>query len=328
MEYCEIADVPRKASRIGLGTWAIGGWMWGGTDADQSIRTIRAAIDRGITLIDTAPVYGFGESESLVGRAVKESGQRDSLVLSTKAALNWQDQQPFRDARRSRINTEIEDSLRRLQTNVIDIYHVHWPDPQTPMEETADALNRLKEAGKIRAIAVSNFSSEQIEAFRAHAPLHVVQPPYNLFERGVESDLLPHCRENGLSTLVYGAICRGLLSGRMTPQSEFQEGDLRRVDPKFQEPRFSQYIEAVTRLDAYAKAEFGKRVIHLALRWLLDRPGVSVALWGARRPDQLDAISEIDGWHLTESDMAQIDRIIDAVVTDPVGPEFMAPPTR
>lgn len=327
MECIELPEIPAQASRIGLGTWAIGGWMWGGTDPDQSIRTIRSAIDRGLTLIDTAPVYGFGESEALVGRAIKESGRRDSLVVSTKVALNWDGEQPFRDASRARINFEIDESLRRLQTDVIDIYHVHWPDPNTPMAETADALKRLKEAGKIRALGVSNFSPAQIDAFRETAPLQVVQPPYNLFEREIETELLPHCRQLGLTTLVYGAICRGLLSGKMTPQTRFKDGDLRLVDPKFQRPRFGQYVEAVTRLDAFAKAEFGRRVIHLALRWLLDQPDVSVALWGARRPDQLETLDELEGWHLKDSDRAEIDRIVAATVTDPKGPEFMAPPS-
>jgi len=167
-----------------------------------------------------------------------------------------------------------------------------------------------------------------MEQFRRECPLQVLQPPYNLFEREVEHDVLPYCRENDIATLTYGAICRGLLSGKMTPEHTFGGDDLRQVDPKFQNPRFSQYLDAVRRLDALAQDRFGKRVIHLALRWLLDRPGVSVALWGARRPDQLDPVNEIADFHVDAQTMRDIDAILAESVTDPVGPQFMAPPTR
>jgi aryl-alcohol dehydrogenase-like predicted oxidoreductase len=327
METTRIPGTDLQPSRIGLGTWAIGGWMWGGTDEQESIRTIHAAIDRGITLIDTAPVYGMGESEQIVGKAIAQT-DRGKLVISTKTALEWQGRQPYRNATRERITSEIDDCLRRLGVDVIDIHHVHWPDPLVPMEETAGAMKELYDAGKIRAVAVSNFSVEQMEQFRRECPLQVLQPPYNLFEREVEHDVLPYCRENDIATLTYGAICRGLLSGKMTPEHTFGGDDLRQVDPKFQNPRFSQYLDAVRRLDALAQDRFGKRVIHLALRWLLDRPGVSVALWGARRPDQLDPVNEIADFHVDAQTMRDIDAILAESVTDPVGPQFMAPPTR
>jgi aryl-alcohol dehydrogenase-like predicted oxidoreductase len=166
-----------------------------------------------------------------------------------------------------------------------------------------------------------------MEQFRHVAPLHVLQPPYNLFERGIETDVLPYCRKNNIATLGYGALCRGLLSGRMRPDTVFSGDDLRRTDPKFVEPRFAQYLAAVQRLDRLARQRFGKRVIHLAVRWMLDR-GVTTALWGARHPDQLQAAEEVTGWSLNELDMAEIDRILRATITDPVGPEFMAPPAR
>jgi aryl-alcohol dehydrogenase-like predicted oxidoreductase len=166
-----------------------------------------------------------------------------------------------------------------------------------------------------------------MDRFSKVAPIHTMQPPYNLFERGIESDVLPHCRSEGISTLVYGAICRGLLSGRMNAKTVFTGDDLRRTDPKFEPPRYSQYLEVVERLDRFARDNYGKRVIHLALRWVLDQDGVSAALWGARRPDQLDPVGEVMGWHLSLKEREQIIRIVDEVVTDPVGPEFMAPPT-
>ena len=154
MESIEIAGTSLVVSRIGLGTWAIGGWMWGGTDEAQSIRTIHEALDRGITLFDTAPVYGFGRSEEILGKALAQDGRRKRAVIGTKVGLDWRDRAPFRNASRKRIMKEVDDSLRRLQTDVIDLYQVHWPDPRTPVAETAAAMADLLCAGKIRAIGV------------------------------------------------------------------------------------------------------------------------------------------------------------------------------
>ena len=315
-----------RVSSVAIGTWAIGGWMWGGTDEAESIATIRAAFEHGINLVDTAPVYGFGRSEEIVGRAIDESGLRSKVLIATKAGLQWEGGKVSRNASRTRIMWEVEESLRRLRTDYIDIYQVHWPDPLITIEETADAMHTLFAQGKIRAIGVSNFSVLQMERFRRIAPLHVLQPPYNLFERGIETDLLPYCRRNKIAMLGYGALCRGLLSGRMRAGTVFGGDDLRRTDPKFQEPRFAQYLAAVTRLDRLAQ-RFGKRVIHLAVRWMLDQ-GITTALWGARHPDQLRPVDEVTGWSLDAAAKAEIERILRETITDPVGPEFMAPPDR
>ncbi|MFP4129454.1 MAG: aldo/keto reductase [Halorhodospira sp.] len=328
METTPIPGTDLEPTRVGLGTWAIGGWLWGGTDEAASIRTVQAAVDRGVTLVDTAPVYGMGTSEELVGRALSEGGRRQQVVLATKLGLDWQGEQPFRNATPERLRQEVEDSLRRLRTDVIDIEQVHWPDPLVPIEETAGAMKELYDAGKIRAIGVSNFSPEQLDRFRSEAPLHVVQPPYNLFERGIEDDILPYVREHGLTTLTYGVLCRGLLTGKMRADTQFDGDDLRQMDPKFQAPRFEQYLRAVERLDALAQERLGKRAIHLALAWTLAQPGVGVALWGARRPEQLDPLAEIEGLSLDDATLQEVDRILAETVTDPVGPEFMAPPTR
>ena len=166
-----------------------------------------------------------------------------------------------------------------------------------------------------------------MERFRRVAPLHVLQPPYNLFERGIEADILPYCQKNDISIFGYGALCRGLLSGRMRPDSKFEGDDLRRTDPKFQRPRFGEYLDAVTRLDQLARQRFHKRVIHLAVRWMLDQ-GITTALWGARHPGQLDPVDEVSGWHLDARVKGEVDRILAATISDPVGPEFMAPPAR
>jgi aryl-alcohol dehydrogenase-like predicted oxidoreductase len=327
MDVAVIPGTSLKVSRVAIGTWAIGGWMWGGTDDGESIATIRAAIDHGINVIDTAPAYGFGRSEEIVGKAIAEARLRSRIILATKTGLNWENGNVFRNASRARIMREVEDSLRRLRTDYIDIYQVHWPDPLTPIEETADAMLTLFEQGKIRAVGVSNFSVGQMERFRRVAPLHVLQPPYNLFERDIEAELLPYCVRNEIAVLGYGALCRGLLSGRMRQDTAFSGDDLRRSDPKFREPRFRQYLAAVQQLDQVAQQRFGKRVIHLAVRWMLDQ-GVTTALWGARHPGQLHPIDDVTGWCLDAAAKAEIERILREAITDPLGPEFMAPPAR
>jgi aryl-alcohol dehydrogenase-like predicted oxidoreductase len=329
LEYMNIAGTNLTSSRIALGTWAIGGWMWGGTDEKESIRTIHAALDQGVNLVDTAPVYGFGRSEEIVGEALRQRGRRESIILATKVGLDWTNGKIERNSTRQRILQELEDSLRRLQTDYVDIYQVHWPDPLAPIEETAATLCELYEQGKIRAIGVSNYSPEEMARFRAVAPLHTIQPPYNLFEREIERDVLPFALGHGLTSLTYGALCRGLLSGAMRTDRQFAKDDMRKTtDPKFQAPHFAEYLNAVSRLDTFARENYGKRVIHLAVRWLLDQPGVGVALWGARRPEQLAPIREVIGWSLGKSDFAAIDAILRENIRNPVGPEFMAPPPR
>lgn len=328
METTTLPSIDKEVSRIGLGTWAIGGNEWGGTDERAGIDTILSALDHGITLIDTAPIYGFGRAEKIVGKALSEYGERDDVVIATKVALEWdEDGSVVRNATPERIQTEIAQSLERLDTDYVDLYQVHWPDPLVPVDETAGALRELRNDGRIRAIGVSNFAPSQMDTFRRAAPLHTNQPPYNLFERGSEDSVLSYCQQEGVGLLTYGALCRGLLSGKMSTDRTFDEDDIRSIDPKFQSPRFEQYLEAADQLDQFAEERAGRGVLHLAVRWILDQD-VDVALWGARDPDQLEPVGEIDGWSLTEEDMEEIDRILERTIDDPVGPEFMAPPTR
>jgi aryl-alcohol dehydrogenase-like predicted oxidoreductase len=327
MEAARVTGTPLEVSRVAVGTWAIGGWMWGGADDANSVATIREALEHGVNIIDTAPVYGFGHSEEVVGKALAEGKLRSRVVIASKVGLQWQDGAVSRNSSRERILREIDDSLRRLRTDVIDIYQVHWPDPKVPIEETAETMHMLLREGKIRAIGCSNFSVSEMDRFRQVAPLHVVQPPYNMFERGIEADILPYCLEHDITTLGYGALCRGLLSGRMRANTTFDGDDLRRNDPKFQSPRFEQYLGAVEQLDRLAAHRYGKRVIHLAVRWILDQ-GIDVALWGARRPDQLRPVDEIGGWSVDAAGRGEIERILRDAISDPVGPEFMAPPAR
>ena len=327
MESTLVSGAGMTSSRIGLGTWAMGGWMWGGGDDVEAIKTIRAALELGITLIDTAPAYGFGRAEELVGRAIAEHGRRERVLIATKAGLGWHAGAVYRDASAERIRVDIESSLRRLGTSYIDIYQVHWPDPLVPIEETATAMAQLFERGTIRAIGVSNFSPDQMEIFRTAAPLHVVQSPYNLFERAIEHDVLPNALSHGLAVLAYGALCRGLLSGRMRPNTKFTGDDLRQTDPKFQPRRYGQYLDAVARLDRFARERYGRSVLALAVRWILDQ-GPAVALWGARKADQLSPIGDVLDWRLDDAARDAIDGILAETITDPVGPEFMAPPVR
>jgi len=322
MESIQIASTI-TASRIALGTWAIGGWMWGGSDENDAISTIHSALERGINLIDTAPVYGFGRSEEIVGKAL--AGRREKAVIATKAGLEWNNGRVNRNASPERLRAELEDSLRRLGTDYIDIYQIHWPDPLVPIEETAAVMGEFFKQGRIRAIGVSNFTPEQVASFASVAPLHTVQPPCNLFERS--DDLLASAKQHGLTVLAYGALCRGLLSGKVTATRRFEGDDLRQYDPKFKSPRLEQYLAAVSALGTLARERFGKNVLSLAVRWLLDQ-GPVIALWGARRPDQLAPINDAFGWSLDAGTMQEIDRIIAEHVPEPIGPDFMSPRAR
>jgi len=323
LDHLAIRGTEFKPSRIGLGTWAIGGRMWGGTDEQVSVRTIHAAVEQGINFIDTAPAYGFGRSEEIIGQALRAIGMRERVILATKAGIEWSDNRAYRNGTKERIFAEIDDSLRRLGVAHIDLYQVHWPDPLVATEETAEAMRQLYEHGKIRAIGVCNFTVEEIERFRRVAPLHTCQTPFNLFEQETGRQVLAYDLREGLTTLTYGALCRGLLSGRMRPGTIFSGDDLRNIDPKFKPPRYDQYLEAVAKLDRLAQ-KYQKRVIHLALRWILDQQGSGVALWGIRRSDQLEPLKGAFGWSLAAEDMETIEEILRQTVTDPIGPDFMS----
>lgn len=326
IERTKVSDLDFHITRTVLGTWAIGGWQWGGTNEERSINTILKALRMGVTTVDTAPIYGFGKSEELVGKAVQEFGDRDKVQLATKMGLEWDEEENVqRNSSRDRILQEIEDSLERLQTDYIDIYQVHWPDLDTDFEETASTLQELFEEGTIKAIGVSNYDVEQMEAFRKTAPIHTCQPPYNLFERGVEKDLIPYCKNENITLMTYGALCRGLLSGKMDKDWEFEKGDLRRnADPKFQGETFENHLRAVERLKEYAKENYNTEIINLAVRWILDK-GVDAAIWGARKPEQV-TFSDVFGWELSDEAILKIEEIVSEEVEEPVSPAFMAPP--
>ncbi|WP_201740068.1 aldo/keto reductase [Aristophania vespae] len=320
----QIPGLEHPVTRVALGTWAIGGWMWGGPDDDNAIRTIHTALDEGITLIDTAPVYGFGHAEELVGRALSQKPHK--AFIATKLGLNWKDDKPFRDSRPERIRKEVEDSLRRLKVERIDVEQIHWPDPKTPIEDSARELERLHKEGKIGAIGVSNYSPEQMDIFRQAAPLATIQSPFNIFEQAAGKDILPYATKNKMVMLAYGALCRGLLTGKMSKDKTFPKSDLRSDDPKFQPEHFPHYIAAVDEIKKLAE-KHNKSPMVFAIRWILDQ-GPTIALWGARKPEQISGINDVFGWTLSQEDQDQVAAILKRHVPHPIDPSFMAPPER
>ncbi|MDP8233242.1 MAG: aldo/keto reductase [Candidatus Saelkia tenebricola] len=329
MKYTKIRNTDiQPVSRIGLGSWAIGGWLWGGTSEHDAINTILAALERGVNLIDTAPVYGMGKAEEIIGQALAIYGRREDVIIATKVGLEWDGNKIFRNSSKKRILKEIDESLKRLGTDYIDIYQVHWPDASTPIGKTADVMHELYKNGKIRAIGASNYSPQQMDKFREYSPLHTSQPPFNLFEQGAVFDVLPYCHTYGITTLTYGTLCRGLLSGRMKSDTEFKGDDIRKIDPKFQEPNYSKYLNAVEKLNEFTQGKYDKGIIYIAVRWVLDHEGVDIALWGARQPEQLEVVNEIMGWELDREAKNTIEKIIKESLPEPIGAEFMAPPEK
>lgn len=324
MEYINLSNINKKASRIGLGTWAMGGSLWGTTVESESINTILRGLDIGITFIDTAPGYGFGLSEEVVGKAIKLSGKRDDVIIATKCGLNLKDpSNVFRDSRKEAIKGELEESLKRLQVDYIDLYQVHWPDPFVLQEDVASVLFDLLKEGKIRSIGVSNYSIDQIKILREFAPLSSVQEPYNLFERDAEP-VIKYAKENKMAVIGYSSLCRGLLTGQLKEDYEFE--DLRKnFDPKFKKPYFSQYLICVGRLEQWALDKYKRSLTATAIRWSLDK-GVDIALWGARTPKELDPTADILGWKFNQLDLGEMDQIIKETIINSIGPQFMSPP--
>ncbi|PBB06555.1 aldo/keto reductase [Salimicrobium humidisoli] len=304
-----------EATRIALGTWAIGGSGWGGTDEQESIRTIRTAIDKGITMIDTAPAYGEGLSEELVGKAVRESGKsREDLVIATKAGINFEGG-ASRDSRPGNLENELNRSLQLLQTDYIDVYQIHWPDTDEPIENTAKKMKEFFDEGKIRAIGVSNFSPEQMDEWQKYAPIHTSQMHLNMLQRYL-IDWFEYCNKHDIATLSWGSLAHGMLTGKFTKDAEFPEGDLRSNIELFQGNRFPAFLDAVEELRDFAD-ERNLDLIQLAVRWLMDHePGADFVLWGARKPSQLEGVQKADEAELSSEDLQEIDNILYNHVSD------------
>ena len=286
MEYRALGKSGLTVSAIGMGCWPMAGVGWTGIDDKASLAALEAAMDGGITLIDTAYMYGrSGESERLVGRAI--ASRRDQIVLATKCGMHWDGTTIIRDSSRKCVLAQVEESLRRLNTDYIDLYQVHMPDENTPFEETAATLAELKEQGKIRAIGVSNYDVPQMREFARHAPLHSDQPPYNLLKRDIEAEILPYCRENRIGVISYWPLYKGLLTGKYVRGHRFPEGDNRNEDVRFQGEELGRTLDMLDRLKPIADV-YGKSIAQLVIHWTARQPGITSVLCGATRTDQVE----------------------------------------
>lgn len=310
---------------VTLGAWAIGGWFWGGQDEAESIRTVRAAVDAGMTSIDTAPVYGFGHSESVLGRALE--GIRDQVQILTKVGLRWDLQEGshyfdskdpdgrlysiWRNLRPESIRHEVEQSLRRLKTDHIDLLQCHWPDPTTPIPESMGALSDLVSEGKVRAIGVSNFSiAQMIEAQAAlgDVPLASDQPKYSLIDRKIDGEILPWCRSQEVGVVVYSPMARGLLTGRITMDRTFPESDGRATDPRYHPVNRQRILDSLAAVQPLAESH-GISLANLAVAWVLHQPGITAALVGARTADQAIENARAARVQLSEEDLDLLDSV-------------------
>jgi aryl-alcohol dehydrogenase-like predicted oxidoreductase len=302
---------------VGLGTWAIGGggWEfgWGSQDDAESIATVHRALDLGINWIDTAAAYGLGRSEEVVGKAIRD--RRDKVILATKCGLVWDRQGNVnRNSRPESLRKELENSLRRLQTDVIDLYQVHWPDRHMPLGESWGALAGFVKEGKVRYLGVSNYSVEQMRECQAVHPVASLQPPYSLLRRGIEGETLDYCRRENIGVIVYSPMESGLLTGSFD-LTRVGADDWRRREARFQEPQLSRNLALVEALRPIAERQ-GRTVGHLAVGWTLRDPVVTAAIVGARTVAQAEHIVQGADWRLSPEEIAEIDRAYRATLED------------
>jgi aryl-alcohol dehydrogenase-like predicted oxidoreductase len=301
---------------IGFGAWAIGGggWAsaWGPQDDDEAVGAIRRAVELGVNWVDTAAVYGLGHSEELVARALEGVPGAERPHVFTKCSLVWDEEGNISNVlNKDSIKRECEESLRRLQTDVIDLYQIHWPRPDEDIEEGWSALVELRDEGKVRHIGVSNFDVSQMERVGDIAPVETLQPPYNMLNRGVENEILPYCRKNDIGVIVYSPMKSGLLTGKMTPErvENLPEDDWRRNADDFQEPRLSRNLKLVGLLEKIG-AEHGRSPGEVAIAWTLRHPAVTAAIVGGRRPDQVDGIIGADDFRLSDDELDRIEAFL------------------
>ena len=318
MKYTVLGRTGLQVSRIAFGTWQLGG-DWGPTDEAAATAAIRRAADQGVTLFDTAQAYGFGASERLLGTAITGL-DRSSLVIATKGGLR-----PGklgggnRDSSPAWIRAGVEASLRALGTDYIDLYQVHWPDPAIPFADTAGALAKLVADGKIRHVGVSNFDAAQLAEFSATLPVESLQPPYHLFRRDIETEVLPYAAAHNIGVLVYGPLAHGLLTGHLSADTKFPPGDWRSRSDMFTGAGFQRNLRAVAELDRLAHDELGASVDQLATAWTLANPAVHVAIVGTRQAGHVDAAIAAADLQLDPGTLAAIDEIVRSA-QDPTGP--------
>lgn len=311
MKINQLGNTDLRLSSIGLGTWAIGGggygFGWGPQDDKQSIDTIHRSIDLGINWIDTAPVYGLGHSEEIVGRAIK--GKRDQLIISTKCGIVWEEDRNIDfNLDKNSVRSEVDDSLKRLKVDVIDLYQIHKPIPEEKIEEAWSVLADMVKAGKIRYAGVSSFTLEQLKQVQPIHPVAFLQPEYNMLEPWIEDDILEYCADNNIGVISYSPMASGLLTGKFTKEKfeSLPADDWRREeDPHFQEPQFSANLQLVGKLRPIAERN-SKTLPQLAIAWVLRRPEVTAAIVGARKPSQIEQTVPAGDWVLSEEDKAEL----------------------
>jgi aryl-alcohol dehydrogenase-like predicted oxidoreductase len=325
MELRQLGRSEVKVTPIAFGAWAIGGWMWGGAEEKEAIRAIDASYDGGITTIDTAPVYGFGKSEELVGRAM-QGKPRDSYQILTKFGMNWNtadgeyyfdtkdnDGKPvkiYKWSSRHQVMKECEDSLRRLKTDYIDLYQIHWPDNTTPISETFEAVQRLIEQGKVRAAGVCNYSVEQIDEAMQTISLVSNQVPYSLINRGIEKNVMPQALEKKLSIIPYSPLQRGLLTGKIKPGYAFNKGDSREGNRFYTDENIRRTNALLEEIKPIAE-KYNATLAQLVINWTINRPGIGCVLVGARNEDQVKANIGALSFNLSEKDLLRVTEVAD-----------------
>jgi aryl-alcohol dehydrogenase-like predicted oxidoreductase len=308
MEKRRLGNSNLMASVIGFGAWAAGKAGWGNVDEQEIMKAIQTAYDHGVNFFDTAPFYGFGESERILGKTLKPV--RDKVIIATKFGLVWNEKGDFvKDASRKNILREIDQSLKNLNTDYIDLYQVHWPDDQTPIEETMETLNELVEKGKVRYIGVSNFSVEQMEEARKYANVVSLQSLYNLLQRDVEKAEYPYTEKNEMGFIPYSPLAQGLLTGKFNTQTTLPPDDVRRqFNPLFQEGRFEENLKKVEKIRTVAE-RYNKPTAQVAVNWLLAKPAVTTVITGAKNKEQILQNIASSEWKLTREDVARLDNL-------------------
>ncbi len=313
MQTRKLGYTDLNLTTVGLGTWAMGGpWQfgWGPQDDDEAIAAILAALDAGINWIDTAPVYGLGHSEELVGKALKQTGHKP--LIATKCGLLWNEKkEKVSCLKRDSIRAECHASLKRLGVEVIDLYQMHWPEPDEDVEQAWEEMARLADEGKVRYLGVSNFGVGQIERVRNIYPVAGLQPPYSMLHREAEAELLEYCAQLDIGVVAYSPMQRGLLTGKFSQErlAGLALDDHRRRSPDFHEPQFSENLKLAEQLKKIAERR-GRTVGQLAISWVLRRPEVTAAIVGARRPEQIAETAPASDWKLSRDDVGEIELLL------------------
>lgn len=321
MIYKKVERIKEEISAIGIGCWNMGG-DWDSSEEKKSIEIIHTAIELGINFFDVAPVYGWGNSETILGKALKTGGLRDKVLIASKGGLLWNEKhETTNNLSRDSLMKECEDSLRRLQTDHIDIYQMHWPDPGVPLEETAEALSRLKQSGKIRYVGLSNFSQKDVETMMGMISVDCQQSLYNMLERNpasyhgipleyrTEQEVLPVVRKYGQAFLPYSPLFQGLLAGKFLEGIDFSKRDIRNENPKFAGELFEVYRQAAVQLKTVAD-EMGRPMNEMALNWLRQKEEVTSIIGGASSIAQLEKNAECCSWDISDHDMEKINEIL------------------